>query len=323
MAEASQRLLRLLALLRTGAGYPAAELAQWLAVSTRTVRRDVELLRRSGHRIASGKGPGGRYRLLVADGLPMPFDAEQATALAVVLRTAPASVTGLDAVAARALATVREAMPSRLRHRVDTTAVTAIANPWDLAPPAVPADLLYLLGRAVGDRRTLRFGYDDVEGLEVEPHHLVVWGGRWYLVAWDIGAGRWRALRADRVRPQPVPGRAFTPRRLPGDDVAAFVVGEFDRGDTTDHWPCRGEVVMELAATDVARWAPGGARVTELGPQRCRASLGAWSWAGLAGLIGTFDCEFTVLGPPPLAEACAQLARRYAAAHQGAAGNPD
>ncbi len=54
--------------------------------------------------------------------------------------------------------------------------------------------------------------------------------------------------------------------------------------------------------------------VEELGPQRCRLTLGSWSWPGLAAAIGRFDADIHVIGPPALRDAFAQLARRYAAA---------
>ncbi|CAM5499252.1 WYL domain-containing protein OS=Streptomyces cyaneofuscatus OX=66883 GN=G3I52_22050 PE=4 SV=1 [Streptomyces cyaneofuscatus] len=35
----------------------------------------------------------------------------------------------------------------------------------------------------------------------VKLHHLVTWGRRWYLVAWDLERGDWRTFRADRIAP--------------------------------------------------------------------------------------------------------------------------
>ncbi|GIJ24965.1 hypothetical protein Vqi01_01270 [Micromonospora qiuiae] len=56
--------------------------------------------------------------------------------------------------------------------------------------------------------------------------------------------------------------------------------------------------------------------VEELGPQRCRLTLGSWSWSwswpGLAAAVGRFDADIHVIGPPELRAAFAQLARRYA-----------
>jgi hypothetical protein len=75
-------------------------------------------------------------------------------------------------------------------------------------------------------------------------------------------------------------------------------------------------VVLHLPAGVVARHAQDGI-VEEIGPGRCRLVLGAWSWPALAALVGRFDAGFEVVGPAALRDACARLARRYAAAAAG------
>ncbi|MEU3958724.1 WYL domain-containing protein [Streptomyces buecherae] len=255
--------------------------------------------------------------------------------------------------AARALHTVRHLMPARLRHRIDTLRATVVA------PPGTPAEqpdgrVLATLADAVRAREELRFDYapppappqDDRDdraatpppdldaatpppGREaarvrrrVQPHHLVTWGGRWYLLAWDLDRADWRTFRADRVTPRVPTGPRFTPRALPGGDVAAFVAGRFRGADGPGDWPCRGEVVLDLPAADVARHAFDGL-VEELGPARCRLVLGSWSWTGLACAIGRFDADFEVVGPPELRSALARLARRAAGAAAGEGRSPE
>jgi predicted DNA-binding transcriptional regulator YafY len=138
-------LLALLSLLSAGAGrsgfgggqarqfgtarrdWPGAVLAERLAVSPRTVRRDVDRLRELGYPILASKGPDGGYRLGAGTELPpLLFDDEQAVALAVALQAAAATGAGIEEAAARALNTVRQVMPARLRHRVDALRVTAV-----------------------------------------------------------------------------------------------------------------------------------------------------------------------------------------------------
>ncbi|WP_329791748.1 hypothetical protein V1227_07425 [Lentzea sp. DG1S-22] len=43
-----------------------------------------------------------------------------------------------------------------------------------------------------------------------------------------------------------------------------------------------------------------------------RLTLGAWSWAGIAGILATFDTDLTEVRPPALVRVCRQLAHRYA-----------
>jgi hypothetical protein len=67
----------------------------------------------------------------------------------------------------------------------------------------------------------------------------------------------------------------------------------------------------------VAPHVPAGT-IEELGPDRCRLTLGSWSWPALAAAFGAFDAGIEVVGPPALREAFARLARRFADAARNA-----
>ncbi|MFH8485638.1 helix-turn-helix transcriptional regulator [Streptomyces longisporoflavus] len=361
MQKTSSRLLALLSLLQTHRDWSGDALAERLDITPRTVRRDIDRLRELGYPIRAFKGPLGGYRLDAGSQLPpLLFDDDQAVALALALQAAAtSSAIGDDAV--RALSTVRQVMPPRLRQRIDMLQVTAVQAPEtgsDASP--VGTEVLVELGRAIHAREELRFDYrqfdyeyadprheatharDSTAPAErprrVQPHHLVTWRGRWYLIAWDLDRDDWRIFRADRMRPRTPTGPRFSPRQLPGggagdgngrdgrdgrdgrgdggdgqgSDVAAFITGRFrgTDGSTTD-WPCRGEVVLSLPAQAVAPFVQDGI-VEEIGPERCRLTLGSWSWTGLAATIGHFDTVIHVIGPPELTSAFAELAARYA-----------
>ena len=322
MPKTSARLLSLLSLLQARRDWPGALLAERLEVSPRTVRRDVDRLRELGYPILAAKGPDGGYRLQAGTHMPpLLFDDEQAVALAVALQVATSAGAGIEEAAARALRTVRQVMPARLRHRIDTLQVTAVERP---AAPRADSGVLTALSAAVHAREVLRFDYPSASRAEpgrgtptpprrVEPHHLVARGGLWYLLAWDLDRGDWRTFRADRITPRTPTGPRFTPRELPGGSVAAFVTSRFHGSDGTGDWPCRGEVILHLPAADVSPFARD-AVVEQLGPHRCRLTLGSWSWPGLAAAIGRFDADIEVVGPPELKAAFAHLARRYASA---------
>ncbi|MET7994635.1 WYL domain-containing protein [Amycolatopsis sp. NPDC005232] len=306
MPKTSARLLALLSLLQARRDWPGAALAERLAISPRTVRRDVDRLRELGYPIVATKGPDGGYRLDAGAQLPpLLFDDEQAVALAVALQLATTAGAGIEEAAARALTTVRQVMPARLRHRIDSVRVTALARPG----PQVGGDVLAALGSAVHANEVLRFDYPPGPApRRVEPHHLVARGGLWYLVAWDLDRGDWRVFRADRLTPRTPTGPRFTPRDLPGGSVAAFVTSRFQ--GSAGGWPCRGSVLLDLPVAAVSRYA-ADAVVEEAGPDRCRLELGSWSWAALAAAFGRFDADLEVVGPPELAEAFEVLARRF------------
>lgn len=138
----------------------------------------------------------------------------------------------------------------------------------------------------------------------------MVWAGRWYLVAYDLDIGQWRVHRVDRLHTRPTTHR-FARRELPGGDLAHFVMSSHDRGDTAANWQCTGNARLSMPAHIVARWAPGGSVVENLDADHCRLTLGAWSWAGIAGILATFDTDLSDLHPPELLHACKRIARRY------------
>lgn len=318
MASTS-RLLTLLSLLQTRRDWPGALLAERLDISHRTVRRDVDTLREMGYSIRATMGPDGGYRLDAGSELPpLLFDDDQVVALAVALKAATVSGVAIEEAALRALTTVRQVMPSRLRHRLDALEFESLAAaPGRPASASVTPDALIALSAAVRGREVLRFDYvrigeGDSTPRRVEPHHLITSNALWYLVAWDLEKNDWRIFRADRIRPRTPTGPRFTPRQVPGGDARGFVAARFRGSASADEWPCRGTVLLDVPARDVVPFAGNGV-VEDLG-ESCSLELGSWSWIGLAASFARFDAPMRVVGPPELASAFAELAGRYAAA---------
>ncbi|WP_086823746.1 YafY family protein [Allokutzneria sp. NRRL B-24872] len=325
MATTSHRALRLLSLLGSRGTWPLRDLAARLDVSERTVRRDLETLRELGYPVVTVRGPAGGYRLGNGHTLPpLLFDHDQALAIAIALQTAPSSVFGMHDATARALLTVQQAMPDTLRAVMESLRLTSLRNYWEFPAPPIDPAALATVGTAVRLRHVLVTEFlrpdgtrpapgepDFAAARRLEPHHLVVWAGRWYLIAHDLDEQRWRVDRVDRLHPRPT-GRGFAPRELPDRDLAHFVMSHHDRGDTPATWECTGSARLNLPAHVVARWAPGGSVVEHLDTHHCRLTLGAWSWAGVAGILATFDTDLTDLHPPELRQACRTIARRYA-----------
>ncbi|WP_100364650.1 helix-turn-helix transcriptional regulator [Diaminobutyricimonas aerilata] len=311
MTGSSSRMLALLSLLQTGRDWSGAALAERLGVTPRTVRRDVDRLRLLGYRIAATKGPDGGYRLAAGSELPpLMFDDAQAVAIAVALQNAPSSGVEIAEAAERALATVRQVMPSRLRHRVDGIRFSGSAGEARVDPAVLEA-----VSAAVRDARTLRFDYagSSAAPRRVHPHEVVARDGRWYLIAWEPEREEWRIYRLDRMTPRVPTGPGFPRRSLPTGDPGTFLSARFKGSDDEDRWPCVGRVVLDLPIEDVAPWLPAG-EIERLSPASTRVSVGAWSWTGVLASVARFDAPFRIEGPPELADAARALGARLAEA---------
>lgn len=333
----TSRLLNLLSLLQTRRDWPGSVLASRLNTSDRTIRRDIDRLREMGYSIRATKGPEGGYRLDAGSELPpLLLDDDQMVAVAIALQTTPAIGAGLEDAAIRALGTMRQVMPSRLRHRLDALQVTTVDRPGAAPLETISLDVLVTLANTIRDRQTVRFDYADradktSAGTPVEPrtdphgqqpqpprrtepHHLVTSHGRWYLVGWDLDRDDWRLYSVDRVDPRAPHGPRFTPRTVPGGDLDEFVSARF-KGSDINRWPCHGSVVLHAPARDVLPFA-GDGTVHALTEHSCTLEAGSWSWQALAASFGRFEVPMDVIGPPELVSAFTTLAERYTRANK-------
>ncbi len=317
MTETSVRLLRLLSLLQAPHGPTGAELAERLGVSARTVRNDIERLRRLGYPVEAARGAVGGYRLSAgADLPPLLLDDEEAVAVAVGLRTAArGGVAGIEEASLRALVKLEQVLPSRLRRRVHALHTYTVAVPRDESGPAADPAVLTAIVAACRDHERLRLDYHGHDGTTsrrlVEPHRLVNWGRRWYLVSWDVEREGWRTFRADRVEPKVPTGPRFVPREPPAGDLAAYV----SRRVSAAAWRYRARVTVHApahAVLDRINAAVGTVAVVD--EVTCVLDTGADTLETLAVHLGMLGADFTVDGPPELVEQVRELSGRYARA---------
>ncbi|MCK2215417.1 YafY family transcriptional regulator [Actinomadura sp. ATCC 31491] len=328
MLDTSARLLRLLSLLQTPRDWTGAELAERLGVSGRTVRADVERLRSLGYPVLATRGSAGGYRLGAGAQLPpLLLDDEEAVAVTVGLRAATGgTVAGIEEASLRALAKLERVLPSRLRRRVATLQTYMVPVPRDDPGPVVDPSVLTTLTAVCRDRERLRFDYHDHTGAAtlriVEPYRLVVWGRRWYLLAWDVEREDWRTFRVDRLRPRIPTGPRFPPRDLPDDDVAGYVSHRVSAAA----WRHRARVTVHAPAEVVAgRISPAAGTLEHLDERTCVLHTGADTIEALAVHLGLLDADFDVTGPPELIAHLRRLAVRYtrATAQEPAEGHPE
>jgi predicted DNA-binding transcriptional regulator YafY len=312
MLGTSARLLRLLSLLQSRRDWTSSELATRLAVTTRTIRNDVDRLRRLGYPIEARPGVAGGYRLGTQAALPpLLLDDEEAVAVAVGLRTAASgSIAGIEETSVRALTKLQQVLPARLRRRI--SAFQSYALPTPSSGPQVDPDVLTVIASACRDQERLRFDYRAHSGTvsrrSVEPYRLVNDRRRWYLVAWDMDRDAWRTFRVDRIEPRTPTGPRFTPRALPPDrEIAAQVA----RGVGEAAWRYRARVIVHAPAAHVRARLPIPVELESLAEDRTAFEPGSDHPEMLALYLGMLDADFTIEDSPELVDALRQLTKRY------------
>ena len=169
-----------------------------------------------------------------------------------------------------------------------------------------------LIASACRDHQRLQFDYRDHDGStsirSVEPHRLVYWGGRWYLLAWDTSRTNWRTFRVDRIQPRIPTGPRFTPHHLPDSEVAAHIT----RGAWSAGWRYRARVRLHAPAEAIAERVPPDVGLLEVIDERtCMLDTGAATLEALAMHLGILGVDFEVSEPAELVEYIRTLADRY------------
>jgi predicted DNA-binding transcriptional regulator YafY len=318
MAETSGRLLTLLSLLQTPREWPGPELAERLGVSQRTVRNDVERLRRLGYPVLASRGSVGGYRLSAGAAMPpLLLDDDEAVAIAVALGSASGgAVEGLEETALRALTKLLQVLPKRLGSQVDALQAHTVRVQRRRRDTEVSGAVLAALAAASRDREVVRFAYSDHDGTaterRIEPYRLVSMGLRWYLVAFDLQRDDWRTFRVDRMSEVRSVGHRFRARELPAEDVAAYVASKTRQVQMK----VTGTVVVHAPASFVEQrmgpWTDGS--IEALAEDRCRVRIGARSPHDIAFWLGVLDADFEVEDSPDLEAAVRLISERYARA---------
>jgi predicted DNA-binding transcriptional regulator YafY len=189
----AERLVTLLFLLQQRRRATAAELAEALAVSERTVYRDIAALEAAGVPLWTEQGRAGGVRLM--DGWRTRLDGltgKEAAAIFAVGVPEVLAELGLGSALTGARAKVAATLPAGLREYA-----ARISDRFHLDAPAWfhrPEDAAQLatVASAVADTRRLEVRYgraDRTVDRVLEPLGLVVKAGVWYLVAQPVPSG--------------------------------------------------------------------------------------------------------------------------------------
>lgn len=309
----SSRLLSILLLLQTRGRMTAAQLAEALEVSVRTVYRDVEALSTAGVPLYGDAGHAGGYRLLGGYRTRLTgLTSDEAEALFLAGVPGPAAELGLGPVLAAAQLKVRAALPTELREHADR-----ISGRFHLDAPGWYTDVdetpfLHTVAEAVWNNRVLYAIYrrwrepTDVER-RLEPYGLVLKAGRWYVVA---GPGP-RTFRVDQILKLTTSTSDEEFTRPEGFDLAAYWTAH--QRDFHDRL-YRSEAVVRLApGATLARAVPVNGRTEQDGWTLMSVPIESVEHAhGEFLRLGT---DIEVLSPPELrdriAHTVAELTERY------------
>ena len=210
----SDRLFRLLQAMRVmPAPITAARLADEMAVSLRSLYRDIDSLRAAGARIEGERGYG--YRLVEDYALPpQTFDRTEIEALALGLaqvRTMgdPALAAAAASVLAKVAATLPDGREQHLFH-----AISRVYRPGHGAPPSPNLDTIR---EACWQERALSIHYEDKGGAfsirTILPLSLVYTEGALTLLAWCTLRVDFRMFRLERISELETTAQSFRPRR--------------------------------------------------------------------------------------------------------------
>jgi predicted DNA-binding transcriptional regulator YafY len=249
----ASRLISLLLLLQTRGQLTAADLAERLEVSERTIQRDAEALAEAGVPVEAVRGPAGGYRLAGGYRTRLTgLTAEEAQALF----AGPAADLGLGRVFADARLKVLAALPPELQERAERSATLFHLDTrgWFRAADKTPH--LAALASAVWNERRVRARYR--EGARtvqrtLDPLGLVLKAGAWYLVAHrSAGMRVYRVSRFASVR------ALDAPVARPADFELAAYWAEWS--ETFERSRPRLEVRLRLDDDRLARFLPADRR---------------------------------------------------------------
>jgi len=214
----ARRLVSLLLLLQLGRRFTAAELAERLHTSVRTIHRDVTALVDAGVPVQADRGPGGGFTLPSAYRTRLPLTIDEAQALLLGTPGAAASL-GLGALLLDAQTKLLGSLPADMRQAARRAQeLFHVDDQRWFTNPDEP-ELLAPLASAAAERRVVRIEYErrgEPEAELLEPLGLILKAGVWYVLSGRADPAR--IHRVSRIRSIDATGQRF--HRPGGFDLA-------------------------------------------------------------------------------------------------------
>jgi len=206
-----RRLEELKALLKDQEHVTASELSTILNVSSRTVNRDLKILRDIGMPIDSDRGRGGGLRLQRNWAIGrMHFNSNEAIDLLLSIAVAermnsPLFLQQLAPIKHKIVAAFSESYRTKIRSLRKRILIGAPASARVVASfAAPPRKALAGIADAFFNMRCIAIEYVDQSGMitsrNVEPQFLYLNVPIWYLLAWDRLRSAIRYFRVDRIK---------------------------------------------------------------------------------------------------------------------------
>ncbi len=317
MTTPATRLITLIMLLQRRPNQKAAELAEALGVSTRTLHRYFGMLEEMGIPIYAERGPQGGFSLVRGYKLPpLVFTPEEA--VAVYLGT---SLVGqmwgelYQEPAQGALAKLDNVLPDEQRAEVSWARRSLVTMGMHRADPSALSPLLEKIRRGTRQHRQLKMTYQGSSAPEaterqVDPYALVHRSGWWYLAGYCHLRQALRTFRVDRIQALELLSDPF---RMPEDfDARAYLEAAFK-----DQPVVRARLRFVPEAAYIALSHQSEWEVVQEHPDGgVEVVLAAPDLYWLASMVSSFGAWVTVLDPPALRALVLEWALSTAALYQ-------
>jgi predicted DNA-binding transcriptional regulator YafY len=301
MTTTATRLITLIMLLQDHPNQKAAELAEKLGVSVRTLHRYIGMLDEMGIPVYTERGPYGGFSLVRGYKLPpLVFTPEEATAIYLGTSLVGQMWGALYQEPAQgALAKLDNVLPDEQRGEVAWAQRSMVARDLHQADPSTHSPLLEKLRRAARQHRQVRMLYQGGSSAEstergVNPYALVYRSGWWYLVGYCQLRQALRTFRVDRIRQLEILSEPF---QIPKDfNVHAYLDEMF-----ADQPQIRARLRFAPEAAHIARTNLTGWESWQENPDdSVEVIIVATDLNWLASFVLSFSTWVTVLDPPEL-----------------------
>ena len=208
--ERMKRLDLIKARLKSDEALTVAGLSEEFGVSSRTLSRDIQILRDQGLPVEADRGRGGGIRLHSSWGIGrVNFSYSEAIDLLVSLAIAeqmksPFFMAELAPIRRKLLASFSPRLKNEISDLKSRIRVGEAASPMVLSAFAAPDQaVVEELHQAFVTRHLLKISYRSIEGRTtqrlIEPHYLLLHSPVWYVLAFDHLRGSIRTFRCDRI----------------------------------------------------------------------------------------------------------------------------